>query len=164
MRNIPFTTSPRSLQTILCILKKSPFFIFRDRQKGRLLPISSSVSDANCFRWRAKVSLVSMLRVLSCRSVPTLPVFYGWVSCALLLIFLCCTIWYPTPTRNSMKRKSKVTPIAGSVGPFANGLPTGIRVKVSFTVGTKERKKLNDSQKVSKYRARIFPFLFVCRK
>lgn len=42
----PLMISPRSLQTIYCRLKKSPFLILRGFQKGLLSAMSSSVNEA----------------------------------------------------------------------------------------------------------------------
>jgi Na+-driven multidrug efflux pump len=47
---------------------------------------------------------------------------------------------------------------------LASGWPTGTLVNVSLTVGTRERKKLNDSKKFSKYLALLLSFLFEYKK
>lgn len=51
------------------------------------------------------------------------------------------------PTINNTKRTNSVLPINGSLLSFARGCPIEMRVNVSLTVGSHDRKKLNDRQK-----------------
>ena len=58
----------------------------------------------------------------------------------------------------SSKITRRVCPMIGSLMSLAKGCPIGTRVNVSLTVGTSDRKKLNDNRKFSKYRAFLLSF------
>ena len=60
--------------------------------------------------------------------------------------------------------KRSVLPIKGSVGPFAKGCPTGIRLNVSFTVGIRDKKKTKRKKEVLDITRPVIAFPFCIQK